>query len=121
MRAWLLATINGAEAFGVSELVLSAVVRIVTNTRSFSDATAPDVALEFCAAMRTAPATSIVGPGRGHWEIFADLVTATQARANVVPDAYLAALAIEHDATFVTRDRGFRRFPGLRVLDPLAA
>lgn len=59
-------------------------------------------------------------PRRRHWEIFADLVRETQARANVVPDAYLAALAIENGATFVTRDRGFARFPGLRLIDPLA-
>ncbi len=120
-REWLAAHLNGREVFGVSELVLSAFVRIVTNHRAFPDSTEPSIAIEFCQSMRSAPATTIVGPGPRHWAIFADLVQVTQARANVVPDAYLAALAIENGATLVTRDRGFARFPGLRMLDPLAA
>jgi len=71
--------------------------------------------------VRTAPASRVVAPGARHWEIFAGLVRAAHATANLVPDAYLAALAIENGATFVTRDRGFARFPGLRTLDPLVA
>lgn len=62
----------------------------------------------------------MIAAGPRHWELFADLVLLTRARANVVPDAYLAALAIEHGATLVTRDRAFARFPGLRTLDPPA-
>jgi predicted nucleic acid-binding protein len=71
--------------------------------------------------MRAAPASIPVAPGQRHRAIFADLVRTIHATANIVPDAYLAALAIEHGATLVTRDRGFARFPGLRLLDPLAA
>jgi uncharacterized protein len=118
--AWLESALNGGESVGVSELVLSAVVRIVTNRRAFATPTPPELAVEFCAAMRNAPAARIVAPGWQHWDIFADLVRTTHATANLVPDAYLAALALENGATFVTRDRGFARFPGLRVLDPLA-
>lgn len=119
-RDWLQERLGGSEAFGVSELVLSAFVRLVTNHRFANPPTPPDRALEFCDVVRSAPASLIVAPGSRHWAIFADLVHATQARANVIPDAYLAALAIENGATFVTRDRGFARFAGLRLLDPLA-
>jgi toxin-antitoxin system PIN domain toxin len=121
MLSWLEAQLSAHQAFGVSELVLSAFVRIVTNHRAFADSTPPDIALDFCAVVRAAPATTIVAPGKRHWTIFAELVRTGQARSNTVPDAYLAALAIENGATFVTRDRGFARFPGLRLLDPLAA
>lgn len=119
-RQWLERRLAGPEVFGVSELVLSAFIRIVTNHRLFSPATRPDGALDFCETVRRAPAATLVAPGPRHWEIFADLVRRAQARANVVPDAYLAALALEHGATLVTSDRGFARFPGLRLLDPLA-
>ena len=119
-KEWLTARLRGAEPFGVSELVLSAVVRIATNQRVYRVPATPDEAIAYCEAIRAAPAARIVAPGPRHWSIFADLVRTTQARANVVPDAYLAALAIENGATFVTRDRGFARFPGLRMLDPLA-
>jgi toxin-antitoxin system PIN domain toxin len=121
MLRWLTARLSGSERFGVSELVLSAFIRISTNHRAHARPATPNQALAYCQAVRDAPATHVIGPGPRHWEIFTDLVRAAQARANVVPDAYLAALAIENGATFVTRDRGFARFPGLRLLDPLAA
>ena len=119
-RTWLTEALRGTEPFGVSGLVLAGFVRIVTNHRVYTDPTSPETAIEFCARMLAAPASVSVDPGARHWEIFAQLVLGSQARANVVPDAYLAALAIENRATFVTRDRGFLRFPGLRMLDPLA-
>ena len=119
--SWLEDRLAGNEAFGVSELVLSAFVRLVTNHRIFDSPTPVESALEFCDAVRESPAAVIVAPGRRHWSIFADLCATTPARGNIVPDAYLAALAIENGATFVTRDRGFARFAGVRLLDPLVA
>ena len=119
IRPWLLRQLDGDEPFGVSPLVLSAFVRIVTNHRVYSDPTPREDALAFCADVRSAQAALDVMPGERHWSIFAELVRRTRARANIVPDAYLAALAIENGATFVTLDRGFARFPGLRLLDPL--
>ena len=120
LRSWLTDRLEADEPFGVSELVLSAVVRVATNHRAFSPPASIDEALAFCAAVRAAPAAVVVNPGQRHWELFAGLCRSAQARANLVPDAYLAALALEQGATFVTRDRGFARFPGLRLIDPLA-
>jgi hypothetical protein len=53
--------------------------------------------------------------------LFSAYVQELRLTGNDVPDAYLAALAVDHEATLVSLDRGFRRFPGLRLLDPLAA
>ncbi|MEN8376929.1 MAG: PIN domain-containing protein, partial [Gemmatimonadota bacterium] len=58
-------------------------------------------------------------PGPRHWSIFRDLCEAVDARGNLVPDAYLAALAIENGAEWITTDRDFTRFPGLRMRHPL--
>jgi hypothetical protein len=58
-------------------------------------------------------------PGERHWEIFTRLCRGTDAKGNVVPDAYLAALAIEAGAEWVTTDRDYARFPGLRWRHPL--
>ena len=102
------------------ELVLSAFLRVVTNHRVFSTPTPVDTALEFCDVVRDSPASVIVRPGERHWPIFAELCARTPARGNLVPDAYLAALAVENGATFVTHDRGFVRFRGVRLMDPLA-
>jgi toxin-antitoxin system PIN domain toxin len=119
-RDWLMRRLTGPELFGVSELVLSAFLRLATNHRIFAEPTPVDVGLDFCDQVRTAPASVIVRPSDRHWPIFADLCSRTPARGNLIPDAYLAAMAIENGATFATRDRGFARFTGVRLLDPLA-
>jgi len=118
-RAWLTAALSGPEPFGVSELVLSGFLRIVTNHRVYRDPTPPHVALDFCDRVLAGPAAVRVRPGSGHWDLFVDACRVVGARANVVPDAYLAALAVEHGATWLTTDRAFARFPGLRWRRPL--
>ena len=75
--------------------------------------------LDFCHAMRSAPAAVPLRPGAKHWEIFADLCRAVSATANDVPDTYHAALAIENGATWITNDRGYARFPNLQWRLPL--
>ncbi|MHB1526510.1 MAG: TA system VapC family ribonuclease toxin [Candidatus Dormibacteria bacterium] len=119
-RAWLEERLSGDEPFGVSELVLSSFVRIVTNHRVYREPTLPEAAIEFCEVVLAAPAAVPLRPGPSHWSIFAGLCRQLRARANSVPDAYLAAMAIEHGVTWVTLDAGFTRFPGLLVQKPLA-
>lgn len=117
-HAWLTSALTGNEPFGVSELVLSSFIRIVTNHRVYREPTPPDVALQFCSTVLTAPSAVSVRPGPRHWAIFSALCHDIGARGNTVPDAYLAALAIEHGATWVTTDHGFARFTGLRMQAP---
>ena len=117
--AWLERQANSATAFGVSELILSSFVRIVTNPRIFKVPTPLSEALTFANAVRELPNAVPVSPGERHWGIFTRLCEAVDARGNIVPDAYLAALAIESGAEWITADRGFGRFPGLRWSHPL--
>lgn len=119
MRRWLENALTTHTLIGVSELALSAMVRLVTHPRVFEQPSAPSEALAFADALIAAPQTSIVRPGARHWPIFADLVSQHRLRGNDIPDAYYAALALEHGATMVSADRGFRRFD-IRVLDPTA-
>ena len=118
-QVWLEDTLNDVEPVGVSGLVLSAFLRIVTNPRIYRVPSTPEAAVGFCDAVRAAPASVPVEPGSRHWSTFSSLVTTQRLRANDVPDAYLAALALEHDATLVTTDRGFARYGGLRLRPPL--
>lgn len=120
-RDWLGSALTGAEPFGVSELVLSSFCRIVTNHRVYREPTPPQVAIDFCDHVLAAPAALAVRPGGRHWGIFAQLCREVKARGNTIPDAYLAALAMEQGATWVTTDRGFARFPGLRLGSALGA
>lgn len=117
-REWVQGALTGGEPVGVSELVLSGVVRLLTNHRVFTAPSSTAQAVEACRAIRSAPSAISVRPGVRHWSIFEGLCTNVGARANIVADAYHAALAIEHGATWITTDRGFARFPGLKWRRP---
>lgn len=106
-------------AFGIVDPVLSGFVRVVTHPRIFADPTPIDVALAFAEQVRRRPNCVSVGPGKRHWPIFAGLCVRAGARGNLVPDAWLAAVAIESGGEWVTTDRDFARFPGLRWRHPL--
>ena len=117
-RAWLESAIAGDEPLGLSELVLSAFVRIVTHPRIFDPPAPITLAFEFADAVLAQPNTVVVAPGPRHWGLFERLCVAGRAKGNLVPDAYLAALAIETGAEWITTDRGYSRFPGLRTRHP---
>lgn len=116
---WLEDARRGYEPLGLSDIVLSGFLRVVTHPRVFGDPTPLALALDFVENLRVSPASVPVAPGDRHWEIFIGLCRAADARGNLVPDAFLAALAIENNATLVTSDRGFRRFEPLRLAHPL--
>ncbi|MSO78726.1 MAG: type II toxin-antitoxin system VapC family toxin [Acidimicrobiia bacterium] len=118
-RAWLDEQRHAPAAFGVSDLVLSSFVRIVTHPRIFDPPTSLAVAFDFADSIRTQPNAVPVAPGRRHWGIFTDLCRSVGAKGNLVPDAYLAALAIETGSEWITTDRDYARFPGLRWRHPL--
>jgi len=113
-RTWVGGLLTGEEPVGMSELVLSGVIRLLTNHRVFQQPSTTTQALEVCNSLRAAPAAIPVRPGPRHWGLFDSLCTQVGAKANTVPDAYHAALAIENGATWITTDRSFARFPGLR-------
>lgn len=116
---WLLDIVNGHEAYGMSDLVLSGFLRVVTHPRVFRSPSPLSDALAFAEAIRDPPHCVRVEPGERHWEIFRGLCRSVGARGNLVPDAYLAALAIETGSDWITTDRDFSRFPGLRWHHPL--
>jgi len=118
-RRWLQEQVASEEAFGISDLVLSAFMRIVTHRRIFRTPTPLQEALRAVSTLRGQPNCVPISPGPRHWEIFADLCRKAEARGNLVPDAYLAALAIESGCEWITTDRDYSRFPGLRWRHPL--
>ena len=118
-RSWLEATINGEERYGVSELVLSGFVRITTHPKVFASPSPLMVALEFAEQVREQPGAMLIEPGERHWSIFRRLCVEAKAKGNLVPDAYFAALAIEGGCEWITTDRDYSRFPGLRWRSPL--
>ncbi len=119
MREWLENTINGAQAYGVSDLVLSGFLRVVTHPAVFSPPSSMKAALQFCLEIRDQPHCVHISPGARHWEIFSELCGTAGVKGNLVPDACLAALAIESGSEWITTDRDYSRFPKLRWRHPL--
>ncbi|MEW9532046.1 type II toxin-antitoxin system VapC family toxin [Microbispora sp. NPDC049125] len=118
-RLWLEELLNGAQGYGVADFAINAFVRVVTNPRTYKTPAASHVALSFAGLVRNQPHATVLAPGRRHWEVFTDLCHRTSAVGKLIPDAYLAALAIEHGCEFITCDKDFRVFPGLRTRHPL--
>jgi len=119
-REWLERAVAGSVPVGISSLVLSGVVRVCTHPRVFTKPSALDETIRYGNLLLEQPNVTHVQPGNRHWEIFTSLCTASGARGNLVADAYLAALAIETGAEWITADRDFARFPGLRWRHPLS-
>jgi uncharacterized protein len=117
---WLTGLVQSDEAYAVSDHVLSGFLRVVTDPRVFHPPTPVDAALVFANAFRQQPNAVAVHPGARHWDIFAKLCRDADARGNLIPDAWLAALAIESGCEFITTDRDYSRFAGLRWRHPLA-
>jgi uncharacterized protein len=116
---WLRNLLADQEPYGVADLVLSGFLRVVTHPKVFRQPTPLETALAFVEVLRTQPNCVPVAPGARHWEIFTGLCQVAGVKGNLVPDAYLAALAIESGSEWVTTDRDFSRFPGLRWRQPL--
>lgn len=117
-KRWLESVLTGEVAYGMSPLVLSSVIRIVTNRRAFPNPDPPEDALAFANLILDQPHCRIIQPGARHWEIFCRLCRQTNARGDLLPDAWFAALAIESGCEWITLDRDFRRFDGLRCRAP---
>lgn len=120
-RGWLLAASAGDTACGASDAVLSGFIRVVTHPRILAPPAPVEDALRFIDKLRARPSYVHVVPGRRHWGIFDRLCREVGAKGNLVPDAYLAATALEVGAELATADRGFARFRGLRWRHPLAS
>lgn len=116
---WLEGVITADDAYGINDLVLSGFVRIVTHPKVFDPPTRLEDALRFAKEVRDQPHCVQVSAGPRHWGIFTRLCRDGRAKGNLVPDAYLAAIAIENGCEWITTDRDYSRFPGLRWRHPL--
>jgi toxin-antitoxin system PIN domain toxin len=119
-RSWLIDVLSSDARFALSRLVLGAVIRITTNPRSFATPSTLDDAFGFCNDLLGQPHCETVEPGERHWDIFQGLCKEVDVRGPRITDAWHAALAIEWGCEWVTLDRDFARFPGLKWSVPAA-
>ena len=119
-RAWLQTALNGTRRVGLPWMSLVAFVRIATHPRAFRDPMSATEAWSIVEAWLDAPAAWIPEPGRGHRDILGRLLRALDLRGNLVTDAVLAALCIEHGLEMVSADSDFARFRELTWTNPIA-
>jgi len=112
---WLETLVNSEQAYGIADLVLSGFLRIVTHPKVFTSPSTMEQAITFAQELRGQPNCTVISPGPRHWEIFVNLCRTSDIKGNLVPDAYLAALAIESGSEWVTADRDYHRFSTLKI------
>ncbi len=120
-RSWWDAQLSGTDPVCLCWMVISAFIRIGTNPRVFANPLSTDAAVKRVKSWLKQPCLRIIQPTQRHWEVFQQMLSSTQATGNLVSDAHLAALAIEHDCELHSTDSDFEYFPRLKWRNPLQA
>ncbi len=118
-RAWLDGRLSGVEPVGLPWPSLLGFVRLVSNPRVFEQPESIAMAWKQVRAWLGCPVSWTPVPTDRHEAILGPMLKMTGLRPNHVPDAHLAALAIEHDLVLCSTDGDFARFVGLRWKNPL--
>jgi len=118
-RRWLERTLSGDTAVGLPWTVVLAFVRITTRAGILRTQLSVEHAVAFIDEWLAQPYVTLIGPGDAHWPILKNLLLEGGAAGNLTTDAHLAALAIENGCEIASSDNDFRRFAGLKVLNPL--
>lgn len=118
-RSWWDAQLSKSSPLCLSWIVLGAFIRIGTNPRVFEHPMSLDQAVSRVQSWLDQPCTRIIHPTERHWTVFQKMLFDGQAVANLVTDAHLAALAVEHGCELISTDSDFSRFRGIRWSNPL--
>lgn len=120
VRQWFDVLLSEGERFAVPAMIWASFLRLATNRRIFSVPTPLTDAFEFIEAVVAQPHHLAIRPGGRHLELVKRMCLEGDAVGDLVPDAIIAALALEHSATVATLDRDFVRFPSVKHLNPRA-
>jgi len=113
-RAWLDASLNGRETIAFAWIVLLAFVRLVTHAAIFPRPLAPHDALDVLRHWLGRPTAVVIEPTPRHIDVLGELLAVVGTAGNLVNDAHVAALSLEHGCEIVSYDADFGRFPGVR-------
>ena len=116
---WLTNTLAGEDPVATTSGVELALLQIATLPALGTAASTPAEVFRFLGALKDQPTVLRIEPGEQHLDILSGLCAKMKLRGNDINDAFLAALSMEYGATLVTADRGFSRFSGLRIMNPL--
>jgi toxin-antitoxin system PIN domain toxin len=122
---WWRGLLGGSEAVGLPWVVSTGFVRVISNPMATPSPLSASAAIEQVASWLAHTQVMAINPGANHLEYFRRNLAIPNAGTNLVPDAHIAALAMEYDAEVHSTDRDFTdrdfgRFPGVRWRNPLA-
>jgi toxin-antitoxin system PIN domain toxin len=120
-RNWWDTQLSGSEAVALCWPVLTAFIRIGTNVRLHKRPLTLKEAIERVQSWIDQPCVRIIQASEQHWELFQKMLRVGNATANLVSDARLAALAVEHNCVLHSTDTDFARFRGLKWKNLIAA
>ncbi|MDD5393637.1 MAG: type II toxin-antitoxin system VapC family toxin [Thiothrix sp.] len=118
-KSWWEGVLSGTQAVGIPWVVALAFLRITTNPRIFPQPLTPEQALAYVDEWLAQPVAKLVSPGDKHWAILRNLLQQTGMAGNLTTDAHIAALAIEQGYRVYSSDNDFKRFAGVKHVNPL--
>ena len=118
VRAWLDEVFAREEAFSVPTFVWASFLRLATSRRPFPVPTPRGEAFAFIEAARAHPQHLALEPGRRHLALLRRVCEEADATGDLIADAVIAAIALEHDGTVASLDRDFARFPSIQHVIP---
>lgn len=118
-KLWWDEQLSGNNSVCLCWQVINAFIRISTNHRVFKKPLILTQAIERVQSWLNQPCVCIIKPTQNHWSVYKDVLAAGQATANLVSDAYLAALALQYNCILFSTDADFARFPRLKWKNPL--
>ncbi|MFP4376576.1 MAG: TA system VapC family ribonuclease toxin [Spirochaetales bacterium] len=119
-RRWWEATVNGSEPVGLAWAAVLGFVRLLSSPAVAARPQAPEELLSRIESILSSTNVRLIAPGPDHPRLMKKLFEQSGAGSRLVTDVHLAALAIQLDATLATNDTDFARFPGLKIVNPLA-
>jgi toxin-antitoxin system PIN domain toxin len=117
-RTWWDGQLSGSAPVCLCWTVINAFIRIGTNPRVYEVPLTLDQAVSRVTGWLAQPCVRIIAPTSRHWQVFGKLLRDSHAIGNLVTDAHLAALAVEHGCAFYSTDADFARFRGLKWINP---
>jgi uncharacterized protein len=119
-RGWLEDVLSDSTPVGLPWAVLLAFLRVTTRPGILVRPLDPDAACRFVDGWLAQPNVEAIGPGPNHWAVLRNLLADAGTAGNLTSDAHVAALAIERGCVLYSSDNDFKRFPGVRHVNPLA-
>jgi hypothetical protein len=120
-KRWWEELLNGTDPVGLPWVTITGFLRLVTHPRVLVDPMSVGQATVQVRAWLECPSVLTVEPGKKFSAIFLGLLDEAGTAGNLTTDAYLAALAVEHQAELQSNDSDFSRFKGLRWRNPMKA